>query len=83
VFTARYALSPYIKQIRFVFKGLNTCLLEYSHVASDGRGLKCESHKLTCSAEMNCISVNVFIYISHENNAICDSDLACYIASCL
>jgi hypothetical protein len=25
VFTARYALSPYIKQIRFVFKGLK-CL---------------------------------------------------------
>jgi hypothetical protein len=25
VFTARYALSPYIKQIRFVFKGLNNC----------------------------------------------------------
>jgi hypothetical protein len=24
VFTARYALSPYIKQIRFVFKGLKT-----------------------------------------------------------
>jgi hypothetical protein len=24
VFTARYALSPYIKQIRFVFKGLNS-----------------------------------------------------------
>jgi hypothetical protein len=24
VFTARYALSPYIKQIRFVFKGLST-----------------------------------------------------------
>jgi hypothetical protein len=23
VFTARYGLSPYIKQIRFVFKGLN------------------------------------------------------------
>jgi hypothetical protein len=23
VFTARYALSPYIKQISFVFKGLN------------------------------------------------------------
>jgi hypothetical protein len=23
MFTARYALSPYIKQIRFVFKGLN------------------------------------------------------------
>jgi hypothetical protein len=22
VFTARYALSPYIKQIRFIFKGL-------------------------------------------------------------
>jgi hypothetical protein len=26
VFTARYALSPYIKQIRFVFKGLNNAL---------------------------------------------------------
>jgi hypothetical protein len=25
VFTARYALSPYIKQIRFVFKGLMQC----------------------------------------------------------
>jgi hypothetical protein len=24
VFTARYALSPYINQIRFVFKGLNS-----------------------------------------------------------
>jgi hypothetical protein len=27
VFTARYALSPYIKQIRFVFKGLNDVLV--------------------------------------------------------
>jgi hypothetical protein len=28
VFTARYALSPYIKQIRFVFKGLNLVVYE-------------------------------------------------------
>jgi hypothetical protein len=28
MFTARYALSPYIKQIRFVFKGLNVCRVE-------------------------------------------------------
>jgi hypothetical protein len=27
VFTARYALSPYIKQIRFVFTGLIFCSL--------------------------------------------------------
>jgi hypothetical protein len=27
MFTARYALSPYIKQIRFVFKGLNRHLI--------------------------------------------------------
>jgi branched-subunit amino acid transport protein AzlD len=27
VFTARYALSPYIKQIRFVFKGLIASVL--------------------------------------------------------
>jgi hypothetical protein len=30
VFTARYALSPYIKQIRFVFKGL---ILLYKDIA--------------------------------------------------
>jgi hypothetical protein len=33
VFTARYALSPYIKQIRFVFKGLitnNSKFIEYN-----------------------------------------------------
>jgi hypothetical protein len=29
VFTARYALSPYIKQIRFVFKGLRPVLLYF------------------------------------------------------
>jgi hypothetical protein len=41
VFTARYALSPYIKQIRFVFKGLNrssarrpTCDSDLTHVTS-------------------------------------------------
>jgi hypothetical protein len=28
VFTTRYALNPYIKQIRFVFKGLNACLFD-------------------------------------------------------
>jgi hypothetical protein len=28
MFTARYALSPYIKQIRFVFKGLILYLLQ-------------------------------------------------------
>jgi hypothetical protein len=32
VFTARYALSPYIKQIRFVFKGLITI---HNHVPKD------------------------------------------------
>jgi hypothetical protein len=26
VFTARYALSPYIKQIRFVFKGFHVAV---------------------------------------------------------
>jgi hypothetical protein len=31
VFTARYALNPYIKQIRFVFKGLMTCRLQSSN----------------------------------------------------
>jgi hypothetical protein len=30
VFTARYALSPYIKQICFIFKGLNINAVQYS-----------------------------------------------------
>jgi hypothetical protein len=34
VFTARYALSPYIKQIRFVFKGLNFILRVHPQYSS-------------------------------------------------
>jgi hypothetical protein len=30
VFTARHALSPYAKQIRFVFKGLNPIIQNYT-----------------------------------------------------
>jgi hypothetical protein len=30
VFTARYALSPYIKQMGFVFKGLITSFLSFN-----------------------------------------------------
>jgi hypothetical protein len=38
VFTARYALSPYIKQIHFVFKGLNnSCLTAWRGVLDDSR----------------------------------------------
>jgi diacylglycerol kinase len=32
VFTARYALSPYIKQIRFVFKGLIVMMTLQSNI---------------------------------------------------
>jgi hypothetical protein len=35
VFTARYALSPYIKQIRFVFKGLSKVWLSLELVSRD------------------------------------------------
>jgi DNA gyrase/topoisomerase IV subunit B len=34
VFTARYALSPYIKQIRFVFKGLITAISQHVSASS-------------------------------------------------
>jgi hypothetical protein len=37
VFTARYALSPYIKQIRFVFKGL-IVLASLGYVMEDKMG---------------------------------------------
>jgi hypothetical protein len=41
VFTARYALSSYIKQIRFVFKGLRgqTELITLLHSNKKGEGL--------------------------------------------
>jgi hypothetical protein len=35
VFTARYALSPYIKQIRLVFKGLITFYVYVSNIWTD------------------------------------------------
>jgi hypothetical protein len=34
VFTARYALSPYLKQIRFVFKGLISFKFEITRLRS-------------------------------------------------
>jgi hypothetical protein len=38
VFTARYALSPYIKQIGFVFKGLNVQFMWALNLAPDMEG---------------------------------------------
>jgi hypothetical protein len=38
VFTARYALSPYIKQVRFVFKGLKDCLMTLRYEVSPAVG---------------------------------------------
>jgi hypothetical protein len=35
VFTARYALSPYIKEIRFVFKGLIINVVKTGTIFSD------------------------------------------------
>jgi hypothetical protein len=42
VFTARYALSPYIKQIRFFFKGLSISCIE--------RNMLCYLFDCTCTA---------------------------------
>jgi hypothetical protein len=60
VFTARYALSPYIKQIRFVFKGLipfiylRACECPDSECMAGGRGglhsVGCSKFKLIYSA---------------------------------
>jgi hypothetical protein len=46
VFTARYALSPYIKQIRFVFKGLNPRFRIFTSMPSEQASLVCCS--LSC-----------------------------------
>jgi hypothetical protein len=64
VFTARYALSPYIKQIRFVFKGLKTPR-HYLHdvnasgsatlTAKFGRGLQIQNIEHPClQQEIDC-----------------------------
>jgi hypothetical protein len=44
VFTARYALSPYIKQIRFVFKGLITFRDKFTVTIAGMRNLPAASH---------------------------------------
>jgi hypothetical protein len=41
VFTARYALSPYIKQIRFVFKGLISSNTSFGQSKSHSRHCNC------------------------------------------
>jgi hypothetical protein len=52
VFTARYALSPSIKQIRFVFKGLIFIIYRYPPCTSD-RAL--QTHiKLYCAGHTHC-----------------------------
>jgi hypothetical protein len=56
VFTARYALSPYIKQTRFVFKGLMLQILEGSRKTvplvrlSEGWAIKSNPRQLQTSA---------------------------------
>jgi hypothetical protein len=57
VFTARYALSPYIKQIRFVFKGL-TCKID-----SDDNVKK---DKNMCSI----LHIDIRFYYKSEHNAL-------------
>jgi hypothetical protein len=56
VFTARYALSPYIKQICFVFKGFNCTGLQQVH------NIKFE--------HMNpCILVRIITEVSNDRSA--------------
>jgi hypothetical protein len=51
VFTARYALSPYIKQIRFVFKGLIVSIQdsEYIEVRLMSDFSDCDSDNQGCA----------------------------------
>jgi hypothetical protein len=61
VFTARYALSPYIKQIRFVFKGLK---LKSLHVAEECVSVCAHARARACG-----------IFNSIFDNSICGSRL--------
>jgi hypothetical protein len=46
VFTARYGLSPYIKQIRFVFKRLMIKWLHVSAISETSSGQSCSNDQL-------------------------------------
>jgi hypothetical protein len=58
VFTARYALSPYIKQIRFVFKGLMMFVLLLS---ARGRVVVQELHAVSSFSLCVCVCVCVCV----------------------
>jgi hypothetical protein len=51
VFTARYALSPYIKQIRFVFKGLNAFGISESVWSAPVRQVARQTQLAVCSVQ--------------------------------
>jgi hypothetical protein len=55
VFTARYALSPHIKQIRFVFKGLIilTQVLDFPQFFQENVGCPCTGHEVETPRFLN------------------------------
>jgi hypothetical protein len=65
VFTARYALSPYIKQIRFVFKGLNwNCMSK--RITSSVQTKVLRSQRV-CIVECNLsvrIKYDIYVYVN-------------------
>jgi hypothetical protein len=65
VFTARYALSPYIKQICFAFKGLSLLRKEHvEHVEKDVCGFTTDQYGriLACIYVYVCVCVYIYIY---------------------
>jgi hypothetical protein len=66
VFTARYALSPYIKQIRFVFKGLNKPCTSMSLVTFfSSRALRVGFNGLCAYASVNHLHCHLY-YLQHR-----------------
>jgi hypothetical protein len=74
VFTTRYALSPYTKQIRFVFKGLithpqfETVALQRRYAAQIGSWLPTFRNSLSLEGGTDRLSRNVFNYQSTPRN---------------
>jgi hypothetical protein len=59
VFTERYALSPYIKQIRFVFKGLNLSCTVYQSCDTCGVRTRRWTLPVWCHSTVWCHSQSV------------------------
>jgi hypothetical protein len=78
VFTARYALSPYIKQIRFVFKGLIHVFLSRYLTFLGGIEEKCVKRHAIRSETASGLDPGIPVYKTKEFSVVLTCSIQCY-----